>query len=72
MALNRLEQKIEVTSEYWYNYPGKYIDRHEVVVRFNIMPTSGFEEDVGSKTSFRILNHRRSLSVLFQLSSLHE
>jgi hypothetical protein len=39
---------------------GQYIDSHEVVVRFNVMDVGGFTESVGSKTTFRMLNHQRS------------
>ena len=31
-------------------------DSHDYIVRFNNAPTAGYEEDVGSKTSLRILN----------------
>mmetsp|Transcript_14230 Transcript_14230/g.30469 ORF Transcript_14230/g.30469 Transcript_14230/m.30469 type:complete len:409 (-) Transcript_14230:74-1300(-) len=39
---------------------GQYIDQHEVVVRFNVMDVAGYEEHVGRKTTFRVLNHQRS------------
>lgn len=35
---------------------GKEIDNHDCVIRFNAAPTEGYEEDVGGKTNFRILN----------------
>lgn len=34
---------------------GKFIDSHDYVLRFNFAPTRGFEEDVGRKTTHRIL-----------------
>ncbi|KAF5304495.1 hypothetical protein FQA39_LY09691 [Lamprigera yunnana] len=35
---------------------GEYIDSHEMVLRFNHAPTENFEDDVGQKTTLRILN----------------
>ncbi|KAL1140594.1 hypothetical protein AAG570_000524 [Ranatra chinensis] len=35
---------------------GNFIDQHDLVLRFNHAPTQGFEKDVGSKTTIRILN----------------
>ena len=35
---------------------GKKIDANDFVVRFNAAPTEGFEIDVGTKTSLRIIN----------------
>ena len=35
---------------------GAFIDTHELVLRFNNAPTEGHEEDVGRKTSIRIVN----------------
>lgn len=39
---------------------GEAIDRHESVFRFNAAVTEGYEQFVGSKTTFRILNRPES------------
>ncbi|RVE42141.1 hypothetical protein evm_013202 [Chilo suppressalis] len=35
---------------------GEFIDSHDMVLRFNNAPTTNYTDDVGSKTTFRILN----------------
>ena len=42
---------------------GRYIDNHEFIVRFNVQPVQPFSEYVGSRTSLRVANHRRSLAL---------
>lgn len=40
----------------WKSNLGKFIDSHDLVMRFNNAPTVGFEKDVGKKTTIRVLN----------------
>ncbi|XP_028165760.1 beta-galactoside alpha-2,6-sialyltransferase 2 [Ostrinia furnacalis] len=35
---------------------GEFIDSHDMVLRFNNAPTVNYTDDVGSKTTFRVLN----------------
>uniref|UniRef100_A0ABK9NGB0 beta-galactoside alpha-(2,6)-sialyltransferase n=1 Tax=Glossina morsitans morsitans TaxID=37546 RepID=A0ABK9NGB0_GLOMM len=35
---------------------GRFIDTHDIVMRFNHAPTRGYETDVGSKTTIRVVN----------------
>ncbi|KAK3267302.1 hypothetical protein CYMTET_24130 [Cymbomonas tetramitiformis] len=39
---------------------GKYIDNHDLVVRFNTQELAKFQDHVGGKTGLRVLNHARS------------
>ncbi|KAK3246298.1 glycosyltransferase 29 protein [Cymbomonas tetramitiformis] len=41
---------------------GAAIDAHDAVFRTNMAPTAGFEEDVGSRTTFDIINQQHTKS----------
>ncbi|KAK3243684.1 hypothetical protein CYMTET_46680 [Cymbomonas tetramitiformis] len=41
---------------------GKFIDKHEAIIRFNVMATDGYNEHVGKRTTHRMLNHGRSIT----------
>nr|XP_023667154.1 beta-galactoside alpha-2,6-sialyltransferase 2-like [Paramormyrops kingsleyae] len=53
---------------------GKEIDDHDVVLRFNAAPTKGYENDVGNRTTIRIINSQilANPSFRFQTSSLYK
>ena len=42
---------------------GQYIDAHDVVVRFNTIPTGSYAANVGVKTTLRFLNARHALEI---------
>mmetsp|Transcript_45563 Transcript_45563/g.87122 ORF Transcript_45563/g.87122 Transcript_45563/m.87122 type:complete len:393 (+) Transcript_45563:81-1259(+) len=42
---------------------GKFINNHEVVVRFNLAAMKGHGAFVGNRTSFRMMDHRQSVKV---------
>ena len=44
---------------------GAFIDEHDIVLRFNDAPTEGHVEDVGKKTTIRIVNSQVTTSNLF-------
>ncbi|RWS11206.1 beta-galactoside alpha-2:6-sialyltransferase 2-like protein [Dinothrombium tinctorium] len=48
---------------------GEEIDSHDVVLRFNDAPTFGYERDVGSKTTLRILNSQVVSNSSFNVSN---
>ena len=48
--------KIIIISLTHYSISGPLIDANDFVIRFNAAPTHGYESDVGSKTSLRIIN----------------
>ncbi|XP_050354279.1 beta-galactoside alpha-2,6-sialyltransferase 2 isoform X1 [Nymphalis io] len=48
---------------------GEFIDSHDMVLRFNNAPTDNYTEDVGSKTTFRILNSQVATKPEFKFLS---
>ncbi|XP_059615545.1 beta-galactoside alpha-2,6-sialyltransferase 2 [Phlebotomus argentipes] len=45
---------------------GRFIDLHDLVMRFNHAPTEGFEVDVGTKTTIRLINSQVVSKAEFQ------
>lgn len=46
---------------------GKTIDAHDIVIRFNYAPTTGYEEDVGMRTDFRFIRLSEECDILAHL-----
>ncbi|XP_071484576.1 alpha-N-acetyl-neuraminyl-2,3-beta-galactosyl-1,3-N-acetyl-galactosaminide alpha-2,6-sialyltransferase-like isoform X1 [Diadema antillarum] len=60
MALRHCKQCALVTSSGHLSgrRAGKEIDKAECVIRMNAAPTLNYEQDVGSRTTFRVIGHR--------------
>ena len=48
---------------------GKAIDAHDAVIRINGAPTDGFEVDVGTKTTYDVVNHHHAARIAWPASS---
>ena len=45
---------------------GKFIDNHEMVLRFNIPNFEKYAQIVGKKTTIKVLNHRRGVQTCLE------
>ena len=50
---------------------GAVIDAHDLVLRYNDAPTKGYEESVGRKTTWRLLNRKHVDSLVARLTNTH-
>ncbi|XP_074045636.1 beta-galactoside alpha-2,6-sialyltransferase 1 isoform X2 [Macrotis lagotis] len=51
---------------------GREIDSHDAIMRFNGAPTRKFQQDVGQKTTFRLVNSQLVTSAKFLQDSLYK
>lgn len=51
-----MEYEIIQISNEFNTFLYNFLDLHDVVMRFNHAPTAGYEADVGTKTTIRVVN----------------